>query len=280
MAGVRRNEGVNLDVIPIWVLGLGTIAIVLLAIEAGFRYGEASRRDSSEEKESPLSAISAALLGLVAFMLAFTFSAVAQRYDERRAIVRNEANAIGTAFLRSDFLPEAERAEAAQLFREYTDIRITTAVSRDIAKLPQVLADSDRIQRRLWDLAKAQVRREPNSPILALYISALNEMFDLQSTRMAVAIYTRIPGGIWTVLVALVVLGMFGVGYQTAVSRSRRSRAAPILAVGFSIVIALIASLDRPQSGFITISQQPMIDARAFMGENPTANAVRSPSGK
>ena len=135
-AALRRNEGMNLDVIPIWALGLGTIAIVLVAIEAGFRYGEASRHDSSEEKESPLSAISAALLGLVAFMLAFTFGAVTQRFDERRAIVRNEANAIGTAFLRSDFLPEAERIEAVRLLREYTDIRIVTAVSRDATKLP------------------------------------------------------------------------------------------------------------------------------------------------
>jgi len=260
-----------MDAIPIWVLGLGTIAIVLLTIEAGFRFGDHSRRDSAEEKESPVSAISAALLGLVAFMLAFTFSAVTQRYDERRTLVRDEANAIGTAWLRTDFLPEAERAETARQFRRYVDIRLDLAQTRDISKLQQALAESDEIQRRLWSQATTHARHEPHSPIMALYVSALNEVFDLHSTRVAVAVHARVPNGIWLVLYALVILGMFGVGYQTAMAGSRRSRAAPVLAIAFSTVITLIVSLDRPQSGFITVSQQPMFDVRASMGESPAA---------
>jgi hypothetical protein len=265
-----------MDAIPTWALGLGTILIVLLAIEAGFRFGESSRRNSAEEKESPISAISAALLGLVAFMLAFTFSAVTQRFDDRRALVRDEANAIGTAWLRADFLPEAEHAETARLYRRYVDIRLDLAQTRDISKLRQALAESDQIQRQLWSQATTHGRREPHSPIMALYVAALNEAFDLHSTRLAVAVHTRLPNGIWIVLYALVILGMFGVGYQTAMAGSRRSRAAPVLAIAFSTVVTLIVSLDRPQSGFITVSQQPMADLRASMGENPAAEAGRT----
>jgi len=153
---------------------------------------------------------------------------------------------------------------------------VELAQTRDLSMLQKALVESDQIQRRLWSLATAHTRREPHSPIMALYIVALNEVFDLHSTRVAVAVHTRIPGGIWLVLFSLVALGMFGVGYQTAVTGSRRSRATPVLALAFSTVIALICSLDRPQSGFITISQQPLTDLRASMAEGPVGGADRT----
>ena len=91
-------------------------------------------------------------------------------------------------------------------------------------------------------------------------------MIDIHALRVAVAMQARIPAGIWLVLYVLVILGMIGIGYQTAIAESaRRSWATPILAFAFSLVIVLIASLDRPQSGFITVSQQPLIDLRASM---------------
>jgi len=257
-----------MDAIPIGVLFAATIIIVVITIEAGYRLGHAVHRRSAGEKESSVSAITAAILGLVAFMLAFTFGIVTNRYDARKALVLEEANAIGTAYLRSDFLPEKDRGEAAGLFREYVDYRLASAKWRDLTQLQKALVESDRIQRRLWEMAVANARKDMNSDVAALYIDALNHVIDIHASRVAVALQARVPGGIWLVLYVLIVLGMIGVGYQTAIAGSaRRSRATPILAVAFSLVIVLIASPDRPHGRFITVSQQPLADLRASMSD-------------
>jgi hypothetical protein len=105
------------DGMPIWALFAGTIVLVMVAIEAGYRLGQAMHRRSENEKESPVSAIAGAILGLAAFMLAFTFGIVPDRHADRRALVRDDAIAIRTAWQRSDLLPDADRAEAGDLLR-------------------------------------------------------------------------------------------------------------------------------------------------------------------
>jgi hypothetical protein len=122
----------SMDSVPTWVSFVGTMLAVLVSIEAGYRLGDIAHRRSEEEKESPVSAFAGAILGLVAFMLAFTFSIASDRYDTRKELVRNEANAIRTAYLRSDFLPEPDRTEAKGRLKEYLDARVAAAISRNI----------------------------------------------------------------------------------------------------------------------------------------------------
>lgn len=256
----------NIDAIPIGALFAATVAVVMSAMWAGYGLGHAAPRWSVNEKESPVSTAATAILTLVGFILAFTFSIVSDRYDARVTLVRDEANVIGTAWLRSDFLPEPDRSEAAGLFREYVDRRLDAIQSRDFDKIKIMLIESGRIQRQLWDMAVRNARKDMNSDVGALYIASLNQLIDIHALRVAVGLYVRIPSGIWLVLYTLVILGMIGVGYQAAVAgSSRRSWAMPILAFSFSLVIALIISLDRPQSDFITVSQQPLADLRATM---------------
>ena len=256
----------SMDAIPMWVLFAATIIVVVIAIEAGHRLGDAVHRRSEDEKEPPVSAKMAAILGLLAFILVFAFGIVYDRYDNRRELVRNEANAIGTAYLRSDFMSEPDRSKTRKLFREYLDTRIAAAKSRNFDQTQKVLTESNRIQHQLWDMAVVNAFKDMNSDVAALYIDSLNQVIDIHALRVAVGLQARIPAGIWLVLYILVFLGMFGVGYQTAIAGSaRRSWATPILAFAFSLVIVLIVSLDRPQSGFITVSQQPLIDLRASM---------------
>ena len=264
----------SIDAIPIGALFAATIIVVVVAIEAGIRLGHAVLRHSDHEKESPVSAIVGSILGLLAFMLAFTFGIVTDRYDSRRALVREEANAIGTAYLRSDFLAEPDRRESAGLFREYVDLRLAAVQSHDADEVQKALAESSRIQHRLWNIAVVNARKDMKSDIGALYIESLNQVIDIHALRVAVAWQARIPGGIWLVLYLLVVLGMIGVGYQSAIAGStRRSWATPILAFSFSLVIALIASLDHPMSDFIKVSQQPLVDVRASMNAGNEAHS-------
>lgn len=258
------------DAIPTWLFFLGTILVVISSTEIGYRLGLRSHRRSQDEKESPVSAIVGSVLGLTAFMLAFTFGIVSERYDARKALVREEANSIGTTYLRSDFLAEPDRTEARGLLREYLDNRLAFVQSLRTghmtgAEITKGLATADKISKRLWAIAVANSRKDMNSDIGALYVDSLNGMIDLHATRVAVALQARIPVGIWIALLSLTFFGMVAVGYQMGIAGSKRSLAQPILAISFSVVITLIASLDRPASAYVTVSQQPMIALRNSM---------------
>lgn len=256
-----------MDIIPIWALFIGTIVLVMASIEAGYLLGSVAHRRSPEETESPVSAMAGAILGLTAFILAFTFGIVTDRYDARKGLVREEANAIGTAALRADFLPEPDRDEAKALFKEYLELRVEFAQSRNIEqeRVDNLMSETKKIQVRLWDMAVANARKDMNSDVAALYIDSVNQVIDIHALRVALGIQARVPAAIWLVLYALTILGMMGVGYQTGIAGSKRSMARPILALSFALVFLVIAALDRPDTGFIKVTQQPLIDLRDSM---------------
>jgi hypothetical protein len=270
------------DALPVWLFFVGTILFVMFSTEVGYRLGHRSRRRSAEEKESPVSAIAGSILGLSAFMLAFTFGIVANRYDARKALVREEANSIGTTYLRTDFIPEPARTETRQVLRDYVDKRLAFVQTLHTgrmteAEIANALANAGKIQGRLWAMAVVNARKDMDSDVAALYIDSLNGMIDLHATRVAVGLQARIPGGIWIALLSLTFLGMVAIGYQMAIAGSKRSLAQSILAISFSMVITLIASLDRPESGYVTVSQQPMISLRDFMAAGSDQDGKQQP---
>lgn len=257
------------DSVPIGLFFAVVAIATASAIEAGYRLGRAAHRRSDEEKESPVSAISGTTLGLLAFILAFTFALVSERFDARKALVRAEADALRTSYSRSEFLPEPDRAEAAALLKRYVDLRLAAVGSGDLDQVQSVRVESDRIQRRLWHMAVVNARKDMNSDVAALYIEALNDVTNLHAQRVAVGLQTRIPILIWLILFSLMILAMMGVGYQTSIAGSRRSWAMLILALSFSLVIALIAELDRPHASYLKVPQQPLVDLRTWMAEGP-----------
>ena len=258
------------DDIPVWMLFLITIIFVMISMEIGHRLGHAMRRRSQDEKESPVGAIAGAILGLSAFMLAITFSIAWGRNDARKELVRDEAVAIRTAWNRADFLPATNRAEAKSLLREYVDHRVTfvQTYTVDSDKTQEFLAHAQRIQDRLWEMAVANAQIDMNSNVAALYIESLNDMNATHAKRLAVAIQTRIPWEVGVALLLITILAMMAVGYQTGIAGSKRSVAGPILAVSFAMVIALITLIDRPESGAIFVTQQPLIDVQTMMADH------------
>jgi hypothetical protein len=184
--------------------------------------------------------------------------------------VREDAVAIHTAWLRSDFLPEADRTEAAALLRQYVDQRVAFAQGGSLAPehVKNLLSETQGLQNHLWNMAVANARQDMNSDVAALHIDSLNEMIGINAMRIAVGIQARVPGEIWLVLYCVTILGMLCFGYQTAVAESKRSGMQPILALSFALVFALIASLDRPDSGIMKVTQQPLIDLRQSMDQS------------
>jgi hypothetical protein len=209
----------------------------------------------------------ASILGLLALVLGFTFSLAASRFDARRMAVLEEANAIGTTYLRARLLPDPERSEIARLLREYVDTRLRGVQQNE----PQeAIERSEAIHEQLWAQAKSVADKDPHSIITGVFIQSLNELIDLHAKRILVGIRSRIPLVIWGGLFALAMLGMAAVGYLCGLSTTRRSPAMPGLVLAFSVVLAIIADLDRGQEGLLNISQQAMIDVqRSIQPEQP-----------
>jgi hypothetical protein len=242
--------------LPLTLVFLGTVAVVLGSIALGYRAGR-RRRSTAGDSAGPVGALVGAVLGLLAFFLAFTFGTAAGRFDARKQLLLNEVNAIGTAMLRTELLPEPQRAEARQLLKRYVQIR--AGVARGDAPLADAIAESEAIHKQLWARAVAASQMDGQSATTLLLMPALNEVFDLHTSRITVALQYRIPQGVWNGLLLITVLAMVAVGYQLGLSDARSLLVPAILAVTFSTVVLLIADLDRATAGGLTVSQQPML---------------------
>jgi hypothetical protein len=250
-----------IDLLPLWLILPLTIVVALLSVELGYRAARYGERHSLEEKEAPVGGMVGATLGLLAFMLAFTFGLAGSRFEDRRQVLLSESNAIGTTYLRAAMLPEPMRTETQNLLREYVDVRLEAVQS---GKLDQALTRSEELHNRLWSQAVAAAEKD-RSPITGLFIQSLNEVIDLHAKRVMAGLRSRVPGVIWIVLYVLAILAMIMMGYHSGLAHSRRSIAVIALILGFSAVLYLIADLDRPGQGTLRVSQQAMLDLRRSM---------------
>lgn len=255
-----ENNG-PLDAFPLWGLFIAILFVVLLSVECGYRLGKYRRGRQEQEKEAPVGTIVGATLGLLAFILAFTFGLAAARFDTRRQVLLDEANAIGTAYLRAGMLPE--RGEQIRtLLRDYVGVRLEAVRSGNVA---EGINRSEKIQQQVWAEAETVGQKNSNSIVVGLFVQSLNEMIDLHAKRLQAGVRSRIPGAIWVGLFAVAVLSLTAMGYLEGLSGTRRSLAVLAVAIAFSTVIELIADLDRPQEGVLRVSQQALVDVQRSM---------------
>jgi hypothetical protein len=250
-----------LDTLPLWGLFIFILAVVLLSVEGGYRLGKYRRSRHEEEKEAPLGTMVGATLGLLAFILAFTFGLAATRFDTRRQVLLNEANAIGTTYLRAGMLPERAQ-QIRDLLRAYVGARLEAVQSEKVA---EGVRRSEEIQQQVWLEAETIAQKTPNSIVVGLFVQSLNQLIDLHAERLQAGLRSRIPGAIWVGLFAVAALSLATMGYHAGLSGTRRSLAIVAVAVTFSVVIELIADLDRPQEGVLRISQQALLDVQRSM---------------
>jgi hypothetical protein len=254
---VSRNI---LDVLPLWGVYLVTALLSLLAIELGYQLGRIWQRRSHVDKEGPVGALSGATLGLLAFLLAFIIGMAMTRFDARRLLVVDEANAIGTTYLRAGFLDEPIRGESRALLREYVDVRIQ---ANALDRLAEARIRAEQIHAELWSRAEVVARENPDSPIVALYIETLNDLIDIHAKRIAAITSSRIPGSIWLGVYFVVILTMALVGLQSSYSERLNWLAVLLLLLVFAAVLTLIVDLDRPWQGLLRVSQQALLDLQA-----------------
>ena len=238
------------------------VVILVVTFEVGFRLGDWYQRRTPGEQEGPTDMLVGSLLALLAFMLAVTMGMAADRFDSRRALVIDEANAIGTAYLRAGFLPEAEAAASRELLRAYAPLRVNVD---DPVQLEANFVRSEDIHGQLWAIVEP-LGREQSSDVLATYIESLNEMIDLHATRVTALVYGRVPETLILLLIGGSAVTLAMVGYSAGLTGRRSPLTAIVLVIALSAVLALVLDLDRPRNGFLQVSQQPIIDVVEDIG--------------
>ncbi len=252
------NENLFVE-FPLWGMFALTLVMVLVAFNVGVFLGEKHRLLAEKEDRSPISSIVAATLGLLAFLLAFTFGLAANKFDERRALVVDEANAIGTTYLRAGYLPDPYQTQVHNLLKAYVSVRLGAL---ETGSLTEGVNQSEALQDALWQQATAIANAYPNSVAIGLFIQSLNEVIDLHAKRVNVGMRIRIPSIIWGALYFVTALAIGSLGYQFGLTHVRYMGITLLLILTFSTVILLIIDLDRPQEGMIRVSQQALMDLR------------------
>jgi len=243
--------------------GLGLFALLVLAHEVGFRVARRARAGPDEGERSESNTFQGGMLALLGLLLAFTFAMASQRLDARKQLVLDEANAIGTAYLRATAVPGAE--EVADLLRRYVDVRLEgVAASRDPAAFQHAVAESERLHAAMWSRAATLARANPD-PLRTLLLSALNDVIDLHEKRLT-AMRNRVPAVILVLLVLAAVLAMASVGHSAGILGGRSLSTALIFAALVTLVIMVVVDLDLPQRGLVTVSQQSLETLRESIG--------------
>jgi hypothetical protein len=249
-----------LDTTNGWVIYLLTIILIGGGMEAGEALGRWRRQHSTTYADRVLSTLAAPSIGLLALMIGFTFSMSLSRFEARRSAVLSEANAIGTAALRGRMLPEPYSTAVAPLFKEYAMLRVRNP--GDVLGSPataEAIRRSLAIQELLWREGMDATAANPQVVPSGLFIQALNTMIDVHQERLAAA-RNQVPPVVFIMLdgIAIIAFGFAGYGLQLANVPCRAGMW--IMVVMMGSVIMLVNDLDRPQGGFITVDQRPLLN--------------------
>jgi hypothetical protein len=240
---------------------------MLIVLEFGRRLGEKRLAENSEAAKSGSGAVESAVFGLMALLIAFTFSGAATRFDVRRAMIVSEANDIGTAWLRLDLLPVTAQPPLREKFREYVDARLAVYDKLpDFAAAKVELARAAALQSEIWKDSVAACRDSGSAPATMLLLPALNDMFDITTTR-TVAAWTHAPVVIYVMLGMLVLAGSLLAGYGMANGKARNWFHAAAFALIMSLAIYVILDFEFPRMGLIRLNafDQVLLDVRQSM---------------
>lgn len=241
-------------------------ALLLVSAELGYRVGMRLFIVKDEARKGQVGNIQGAVLGMLALLLGFTFSMAVSRYEHRRELVMQEANSIGTTYLRASFLPEAHKTAVEEKLRRYVDVRLDFHnAGTDAAKIAAAEGEAAKLQGEIWAHTVTAAKEAP-SPIVSTFINTLNETIDLDATRLN-AFRTRVPGPVWLLVLVVAAASCYATGYHAGASGVRTGFSNVMLPALIAVVITLISDVDRPRQGLVGVSQQPLVDLKASISK-------------
>jgi hypothetical protein len=248
---------------PLWLLATLIFAALIAARELGHwlrnrRQASLSAGDGTADDGFAMTS----MLGLLALLIAFSFSIGLQRYETRRELVINEANAIGTTWLRTELLDEADRTRLQLLLREYVETRVEFGSASSAQEELAAFRRTEAVQARLWEATSEVVTPFRTTPLAALLVATTNESIDLAATRKATR-EDRIPPRILEILMLYALIAGVMIGYE----KGRHRMATSLLFVLLTLAASVVLDLDRPATGAIRVSQQPMLDLQRAIAD-------------
>ena len=244
----------RISVYPLVLLVLSFLILWFLAWVAASRF-HALRRLMQEEHVE-FNVVQGATLTLLALIIGFTFSMALTRYDQRKNLEEEEANAIGTEYLRLDFLPEAEAARAKKLLVAYLDQRMLFYTTRDEKDLRQIDERTTSLQNEMWSIVQKAASSQPTPP-MAVVVMGMNDVLNSQGYTLA-AWRNRIPAAAWWLMIAIAGCATMLVGIGLLKPDSGR-QLLPILPLVIAIAFCLVADIDSPRRGMIRVVPQNLV---------------------
>jgi len=246
---------------------IGLFLGMLLFLEAGRRIRFRVIPKDAEKGGAGFGAVEGALFALMGLVLAFTFSGAASRFDQRRSLIVEEANDIGTAYLRLDLLPEAAQPQLRELVRRYVDTRLEThRVLPDLDAAMAQIAKANEIQHEIWNHAVAAAREATNPQAAIVLLPALNAMFDIANTRYW-STQLHPPPLIFGLLGALALVCSLLAGFGMAGGKARSWVHIVAFAIILTLTVYVIVDMEFPRMGFIRVDafDRALVDVRASM---------------
>ncbi len=237
-----------------WALFLVLLASLLVVVELGRRVGQRPSISADEVRHEQLEWARDAIGLLLSLILGFTLAMALARFDQRQQLIVDEANAIGTASLRAEMLPQPSRERLAVLLRAYVAERIRFSTARLHAQeLSESVARTKDLQSQMWEQSVEASKTAPNA-ITSLFVQSLNEVIDLSEKRMA-TLENRVPQPIWIMLTLLSLLECLAAGMCV---RRKSWFVMVISPLMIAIVMSLIADLNSPRAGFLQTGRGSM----------------------
>jgi hypothetical protein len=230
-----------------------SLVVLWLAVQVGGRLRKTFPPPRNDERDD-LGLVINSSLTLMALIIGFSFSMAVGRYDQRKNYEEEEANAIGTEYVRADLLPAADGAKVKQLLTQYLDRRLVFYVTRDPQELERINDETARLQDQMWSVVQRDAVTQP-TPIMGLVVSGMNDVLNRQGYTQA-AWWNRIPVGAWCLMIILGVCCSLLVGYGSHQETGLLITVLPFL---LSIAFFLIADIDSPRRGVIRVRPQNLI---------------------
>jgi hypothetical protein len=213
------------------------------------------RSPIAEDSRDQFDTVLAATLTLLGLIIGFSFSMALGRYEQRKNYEEAEANAIGTEYLRVDFLPAADAAAVRLLLKNYIDQRILFYITRDLSKLRELRDHTALLQQQLWTAVRVPAAAQPSFNV-TLVVSGMNDVLNSEGYTQA-AWWNRIPTAAWMLLVTIAILGSLMVGYGAKAKSQPVMRL--VLPLIVSISVFLIADIDSARGGMIRVKPQNLL---------------------
>ncbi|MFN7021467.1 MAG: hypothetical protein ACK4WH_09090 [Phycisphaerales bacterium] len=239
-------------------VGIAAALIIglLLAIEVGFRHGRRGLKEGEARAAGQVGAVQGATLGLLGLLLGFSFAGAATRFIEKQDLIVKEANAIGTAYLRADIMPEPYATDLRAALKNYTEHRIEVSSRLRFGLRPGDLEEVERLHARIWAAAAGAVLAAPG--MSQAMLNPVNEVIDMHATRLATG-RKHIPSLVLGLLIGCSALALMAIGHGCGLANRRFAALTVPLALLIAVTLWTIIDLDYPRAGLMRLSEAPLM---------------------